>query len=271
MPELIPVPPVDELVKAYETGTISSLSRQFGASTGTVAKWLKEIGIHRPKVLEDLTGQRFGKWVVVGRCAVSYRTSPRRWLAKCVCGTERAFATSELKKAGPDSGCVCGKKTGYLDIPGRYWGSIVSRAEKSGREMTVTIEDAWELYRKQEGLCALSYLPIAFKPGMNRLGTASLDRIDSRKGYITGNVQWLHRTVNWMKNQFPQGVFMALCMRIGANAAFRDQIPDEGEIDFNAFLKVQRGEGRKARQARKSLAKLNDTSGLVPSKSFPPV
>jgi hypothetical protein len=41
--------------------------------------------------------------------------------------------------------------------------------------------------------------------------TASLDRIDSSKGYITGNLQWLHKDINWMKNSFSQEDFIKLC------------------------------------------------------------
>jgi hypothetical protein len=31
-----------------------------------------------------------------------------------------------------------------------------------------------------------------------------MDRIDSNKGYVEGNVQWVYKYVNLMKRDFPQ-------------------------------------------------------------------
>ena len=45
-----------------------------------------------------------------------------------------------------------------------------------------------ELLKEQSGRCALSGLPIVAE---EKTGTASLDRKDSSKGYVPGNVQWL--------------------------------------------------------------------------------
>ena len=35
-------------------------------------------------------------------------------------------------------------------------------------------------------------------------GTASLDRIDSTKGYVRGNIQWVHKDINWFKRDYPK-------------------------------------------------------------------
>jgi hypothetical protein len=77
--------------------------------------------------------------------------------------------------------------------------------------LSLTIEQAWELYQKQEGKCALSGLPIFFPATNKGEFTASLDRIDSSKGYIEGNVQWVHKDINIMKNKFPQDYFIKIC------------------------------------------------------------
>jgi hypothetical protein len=48
----------------------------------------------------------------------------------------------------------------------------------------LSIEDTWELFTKQECRCALSGLPLYFPSKRNKTdGNASLDRIDSSKGY----------------------------------------------------------------------------------------
>jgi len=41
--------------------------------------------------------------------------------------------------------------------------------------------------------------------------TASLDRIDNNKGYIKGNVQWVLKDINKMKNIHTQDYFIELC------------------------------------------------------------
>lgn len=42
----------------------------------------------------------------------------------------------------------------------------------------------------------------------------SLDRIDSTKGYIEGNVQWVTKIVNFMKRDYPQEDFIETCKKI---------------------------------------------------------
>lgn len=41
-----------------------------------------------------------------------------------------------------------------------------------------------------------------------------LDRIDSSKGYIEGNVQWVHKDVNMMKQNYSQKYFIEMCKKI---------------------------------------------------------
>lgn len=44
--------------------------------------------------------------------------------------------------------------------------------------------------------------------------TASLDRIDSSKGYIEGNIQWIHKELNWLKNDLDEMVLVDWCEKI---------------------------------------------------------
>jgi len=44
--------------------------------------------------------------------------------------------------------------------------------------------------------------------------TASLDRINSDMGYVEGNVQWVHRDINFMKGCLSQHNFIHLCQLI---------------------------------------------------------
>jgi hypothetical protein len=72
----------------------------------------------------------------------------------------------------------------------------------------------WELFLKQDRKCALSGLPIEFGTKGRELGTASLDRIDSTKGYTPENVQWLHKDINQMKMDLTEQKFIDLCKKV---------------------------------------------------------
>ena len=41
--------------------------------------------------------------------------------------------------------------------------------------------------------------------------TASVDRVDNTKGYVTTNIQWVHKDINYMKQEYPQDYFKQLC------------------------------------------------------------
>ena len=41
-----------------------------------------------------------------------------------------------------------------------------------------------------------------------------MDRIDSTKGYVEGNLQWVHKVVNKIKWDLDQEVFLSWCQRI---------------------------------------------------------
>ena len=50
-------------------------------------------------------------------------------------------------------------------------------------------------------------IEIKFKKRHNDSKTASLDRIDSSKGYTEDNIQWVHKDVNQMKMDLPEQRF----------------------------------------------------------------
>jgi hypothetical protein len=47
--------------------------------------------------------------------------------------------------------------------------------------------------------------------------TASLDRIDSSKGYFKGNVQWIHKDLNVMKMDLTEEKFIDYCKLVYEN------------------------------------------------------
>jgi hypothetical protein len=76
----------------------------------------------------------------------------------------------------------------------------------------------WELLVSQKFKCALSGVDIVSPPksaaGPRVHNSASLDRIDSSKGYIYGNLQWIHKDINTTKMKMPNDIFINWCHTI---------------------------------------------------------
>lgn len=181
-------------------------------------------------IKDDLTGKRFGRLVVLK--PHDRRNRAWRWVCKCDCGKETIGIGAKMK-SGLKKSCGCYKTDafkkflasrkhgkqhpqwrGFGDISGSLWVTIRTSAKRRNLPFTLTIQEAWELYEKQHRKCALTGVPIFFstdKQSRDRTHSASLDRIDSTKGYVNGNVQWVHSNVNYMKFRFSQDVFLNWC------------------------------------------------------------
>ena len=156
-------------------------------------------------------GDQFGYWTVI-EFSHPDANSGRMWICECVCGKRAAIPASKLVR-GRARGCAscsrCGPNTYFFPI--WYFRKIKSSAEKRGLKFDLTEEYLDGLARRQQGHCALSGLELSFgKIHLDKM-TASLDRIDSNKGYVRGNVQWVHADINLMKNVFSQRYFVEMC------------------------------------------------------------
>ena len=175
--------------------------------------------------MQDLTGQKFNMLTVL-REDVEFNSIPRKggykkWICKCDCGNEKSVGAAHLKN-GQTKSCGCLQKrkgsehplfNGAGEISGGFWyDKVMRRAKKSAThraiEITITPEYAWNLFVSQGEKCALSGLPLKMNDD------ASLDRIDSSIGYVEGNVQWVHKDINIMKNKFNQDYFIDICKKI---------------------------------------------------------
>jgi hypothetical protein len=85
----------------------------------------------------------------------------------------------------------------------------------------VTIDDLKEQWEKQLGVCEFTGVELMLstysKIEKNPIYTASLDRIDSSKGYVKGNIRWISRAINWMKNEMSDDMVWSLCHIISKN------------------------------------------------------
>ena len=166
----------------------------------------------------ELDGKRFGKLHVIGMAEVS-RNGHTKWHVRCDCGSHKVVFGTHLKQ-GNTTSCGCDKRpprnfAGVGKLPKTYFSSLERGARgKKGRkpiDFAIDMPYLWDLYEKQDGKCNYTGLPITF-----RANTASLDRIDSSKGYIKGNVQWVHKDVNMMKRHYTEDYFKRLCFLVAS-------------------------------------------------------
>lgn len=170
---------------------------------------------------EDLTGRRFGKLTVIQRASDTKNRGPL-WACRCECGGETTARSHHLKQGGKKScGCLHRRKGpahpnwgGTGEISGDFWNSIERRGtgDKRGKaDFDIDPDFIWDLFLEQERRCALSGLELTM---LGRGRTASLDRIDNGLGYTKGNVQWVHKHINKMKNVFDQQYFVDMCKSV---------------------------------------------------------
>lgn len=148
----------------------------------------------------NLLGHQFGDLTVIKSVT---KNNKKFWLVKCKCGNKKLYITTSLTRKNGIKHCQrCAVWTGYKEISGTYWTRIQQSAKKRNLRFNLKIEYVWDLFEKQNRKCALSGVDINFYSKYNRnckKQKASLDRINSKKGYIKGNVQWVHKDINFMK------------------------------------------------------------------------
>jgi hypothetical protein len=91
-----------------------------------------------------------------------------------------------------------------------------ARKKDKNIELSITLEDIKEQWKKQKGKCPYLnkklILPLTTgkenKSNPNLI--ASLDRIDSSKGYLKENIQIISRTLNFAKNSYNENVLLNL-------------------------------------------------------------
>ncbi len=118
------------------------------------------------------------------------------------------IAVVKYKPKGATHGCW----RGFGEISGAYWSNVRNGSRNRNLTLNITIEDAWEIFLSQNRKCALSGREIGF--GDEVSNTASLDRIDASIGYEPGNIQWVHKDLNYAKQSLNNSDFILLCKEV---------------------------------------------------------
>ena len=102
-----------------------------------------------------------------------------------------------------------------------YLKKVKNNAEKKNLDFNLDDDYLWDLFEKQNKLCVLTGIPINIIQHSIRINyqnqTASIDRIDSSKGYIKGNVRWVHKYINQLKSDFTDDELIYLCRLVSEN------------------------------------------------------
>jgi hypothetical protein len=221
------------IVKEYTSGvTMKALAIKYDVSPWVIRKILINNGIQRRTggaVVNDLSGKRFGHVVVLKRAASRARKKGQGgpvtfWLCRCDCGAEKEIEAYPLSRGLSTTCGKCDRRANYTgvgELSGTYFSAIKANAKTRGIQFKLTASFLWHLFMAQDRCCALSGLPLNFAP-VGKLAhtlrpkeqTASLDRIDSSKGYVVGNLQWVHKNLNYMKGELSDPEFFQLCQKV---------------------------------------------------------
>lgn len=86
-----------------------------------------------------------------------------------------------------------------------------TRAKNQNVPFDISLEYVRKLFDDQNGKCALSGDEMVVKGGWD---SQSLDKIDPSLGYVEGNVQWLTKRTNLIKNNLNNDQFLSHIKKI---------------------------------------------------------
>lgn len=154
----------------------------------------------------DLTGRQIGELTVVS--LASNINNAARWKCLCACGKYTEVDGWRLLKRKITN---CTKCNSYEEITAMYFHHLVSSSLKRGIEISITPKILWNLFLKQNKKCALTGIELTLWSSPKVYGTASLDRIDSTRGYTEDNIQWVHKSINLCKHVLNNEQFISMC------------------------------------------------------------
>jgi hypothetical protein len=193
------------------------------------------------------------KWnensIINGFKLISKSSKKGYWLAEHKCGRIFEYRNTQIKNQKYCKGCISeyfeinkgsNHKSwkGFGDLSSDLFTTIKLNARDRGLEFSIDIEYLWNLFLNQNKKCALTDITIHLndKCDDRKYKTATLDRIDSRLGYIKDNVQWVHRDINKMKSNLPEDYFFKLCELVYKKRTSNFEIKDGAFYKNGNFL-----------------------------------
>lgn len=196
---------------------VNKIAKEVGCGKTTVWRFLYYHNIPIELKYKRFIGRKFGKLTVLN---LHHRDRIGRtfWSCSCSCGNKILKTVCKynlLNGASINCGCERRAKRSskrYYKVLGTFLAHSRECANRRNLEHKITAKDVWEKYVKQEGRCALSGVKICFSSKSKKFdGTASIDRIDSDKGYTVDNIQLVHKKINVLKLDKSDTAFIDWC------------------------------------------------------------
>jgi hypothetical protein len=170
-----------------------------------------------------IKGQKINKWTIVSGDILIAREAMVE--CKCECGNVKFISAYTLVKGTSKQCSECGNSLKKEKNPA--WNRIIKVPRKVIKRVSTEEgkQYAAQLIETQNFKCALTGVDISFDDH-----TASLDRIDSSKLYEIGNMQWVHKDANVMKNGYNLFYFIKMCKLVADK--FKDIDVSEAQNDF---------------------------------------
>jgi len=169
-----------------------------------------EVPNHAP--IEDLMGQKFGKWEVLEYLGAS------TWRCRCECGTEKPITGWRLQHTSMCSRCskaLPDFEAAFRGVFDTYRGN----AQRANREFTLTADDAKALFGQNCHYCGRSPQTTrkAKRYHLSGFTYNGIDRVDNSKGYIVSNCVSCCSICNRMKFNLSASDFLAYICAIAAH------------------------------------------------------
>lgn len=215
----------DDLYREYhvEKRTVVEIAVQHKVSVRTIYTYLNKLGIEqRDERFVDFSGVKLGQTTVLERLTPPQKGGGKhiRWLCRCGCGKEFHAFSHHLSRSTSVRcrGCSDKARRSQKELKNYIWNNLRNTAFRHGKEFLIEQDYAYNLFLKQNRTCLLSGVPIRFAAcaadHVKGQTTASLDRIDSSKGYLKGNVRWLHKDINLMRSNRTDKQFVEWCIKV---------------------------------------------------------
>jgi hypothetical protein len=225
-----------DAVKLYveENKTSKEIEDLTGVNHASIDKYLKDHGVEMRSASRRQetrntypVGTKFGLWTIISDQVKVGSNRALYQLCQCCCGNTAWKSLTALRTGSTTKCKSCGNKSyltenGEISINGMinsFYTHIINNVNKrkkvSQLEFNITPEYLEKLYEEQNHKCALSGLSLELditKPAIQQ--NWSLDRINSDIGYVEGNVQWVHKDINMMKQSYSNDYFKEMCCKV---------------------------------------------------------